>query len=238
MFLQLEQPLHGVDRHVDHRAAGNIVDDDRNADGVVDRLVVLVEPFLRRLVVIGRDDQHRVGARLLGVLRQFDRLGGRIRAGAGDHRHPALGLIDAPFHHLLVLVMRQRRALAGGADRHQAVGALADLPVHQVAECLLVERAVFERRDQRGKRSSKARLGGHGAVLGVPWRDFSTGGLQSIDIGSSGGDESPPIDGFMNWRDTLGPAPLSPSWEPRPIRLTISGYPFGNEIGLMGGRAP
>ena len=60
--VKLEQPHHGVDRHVDHRARRNIVDDDRDADRVVDRLEVLIEPFLRGLVVIGRDDQHGVGA--------------------------------------------------------------------------------------------------------------------------------------------------------------------------------
>ena len=98
--LQLEQPLHGVDRHVDHRARRDVVDDDRNADGVVDRLEVLVKPFLRRLVVVGRDHQHGIGAGLFGVLRELDRLVGRVRAGAGDHRHPALRLLDAPFDDL------------------------------------------------------------------------------------------------------------------------------------------
>ena len=68
--LQLEQPRHRLDRHVDHRARRDVVDDDRNADGVVDRLEVLVHALLRRLVVIGRDDQHRIGAGLLGMLRQ------------------------------------------------------------------------------------------------------------------------------------------------------------------------
>src|SRR5262245_56714190 len=60
--------------------------------------------------------------------------------------------------------MRESRALAGGSNRNQAVGAFGDLPVHNVAEGLFVERAVFERRDQRGKRASKARLSGHGAT--------------------------------------------------------------------------
>ena len=53
--LELEQALHGVDRHVDHRPGRDVVDDDRNADRVVDRLEVLIEPFLRRLVVVRRD---------------------------------------------------------------------------------------------------------------------------------------------------------------------------------------
>ena len=188
--LALEQPLHGVDRHIDDRPAGDVVDDDRNADGVVDRLVVLVQPFLGRLVVIGRHDQHRVGARHLGVLRQLDRLGGRVRAGAGDHRHAAVDLVDAPLHHLLVLVMTERGALAGGADRHQPVGALGDLPVHQVAECLFVERAVLERRDQRGERSTEARLGGHGVFLGTTSPQGHWAEPHRYRVAAS--DESPP----------------------------------------------
>ena len=82
--LQLEKPRHGLDRHVDHRARRDVVDDDRDADRVVDRLEVLVEPFLGRLVVVGRHDEERVGAGLLGMARELDRLGGDVRAGAGD----------------------------------------------------------------------------------------------------------------------------------------------------------
>src|SRR6202030_1391870 len=33
---ELRKPLHRLDRNVDHRAARNVVDEDRNADGVVD----------------------------------------------------------------------------------------------------------------------------------------------------------------------------------------------------------
>ena len=112
MFGKLIQPLHRVDVDVDDRAGRNVVHDDRNADGVVDRLEVLVEPFLGRLVVIGRHHQHGVGAGLLGVLRQADRLGGRVRARARDHRNPALGLVHAPFDDLLVLLVGERRAFA------------------------------------------------------------------------------------------------------------------------------
>ena len=83
----------------------------------------------------------------------------------GDHRHAALRLLDAPFDDLLVLLVRQRRALAGGADRDEAIGALGDLPVDQAAESLLVERAVPERGDERGERAPEARLGGHDTIL-------------------------------------------------------------------------
>ena len=122
---------------------------------------MLVHPLLGRLVIIRSDDQDGVGPGLFGVLGQLDRLLGGIRARACHHRNPALGLIDAPFDHLLVLVMRERRALAGGADRDQSVGALGDLPFDQVAERVLVDRVVPERRHQRGERSPEIRLGGH-----------------------------------------------------------------------------
>ena len=65
------------------------------SDRVVDRLEVQEETFLRRLVVVGRDHQHGVGAGLLGVAGEFDRLVGRVRPGAGDHRHAALRHFDA-----------------------------------------------------------------------------------------------------------------------------------------------
>ena len=114
MFFKLEQALHGVDRHVDHRAGRDVVDDDRDADGVVDRLEVLVEPFLGRLVVVGRDDQHGVGAGLLGVLGDSS-IASRVELepGARDHRHPALGLLDAPLDHAACA----RRATASGFRR-------------------------------------------------------------------------------------------------------------------------
>ena len=35
---QFVKPLHGIDRHIDDRTRRNIVDDDRNAHGIVDRL--------------------------------------------------------------------------------------------------------------------------------------------------------------------------------------------------------
>ena len=50
-----------------------------------------------------------------------------------------------------VLVMAHGRAFACGADRHQAVGPLVDLPVHEGTKGRLVERTVFEGRDQGGE---------------------------------------------------------------------------------------
>jgi hypothetical protein len=49
---------------------------------------------IRRLVVIGHDRQHGIGAGSFGIRRQFHRLAGRIRACARDHGYPAKRCVD------------------------------------------------------------------------------------------------------------------------------------------------
>src|SRR3546814_5795616 len=57
----------------------------------MDGAVVLEQAFLRRLVVVRRDDEGGIGASLLCVARQQDRFLGRVGAGSGDHRNTAFG---------------------------------------------------------------------------------------------------------------------------------------------------
>src|SRR5260221_11988109 len=94
-----------------------------------------------------------MGAGFLPVARQLDRLGGRVGAGAGDHRHLALRHVEAELDDALVLLVAQRRRLAGRAARHQPVRALLDLPGDEILEAALVDRAVAERRDRRDQRA-------------------------------------------------------------------------------------
>src|SRR5262249_56129451 len=96
---------------------------------------------------------------------KLDGVGSGVRAGARDHGNPPLCLIDAPVDDSVVLIMREGRTLAGSSHGNQPVGALGNLPIHQGPKGLLVERAVTERGDERGKRASKARPGGHDTVL-------------------------------------------------------------------------
>jgi hypothetical protein len=133
------------------RPRWNVVDQDRNSDRIIDRLEVQVHAFLGRLVVVRRHHQHRVSTGLLGMLGKFDRLLGRIGTGAGNHGNAAFGLVDTPFDHPPVFVVAHGRAFACGADRHQAMGALGNLPAYQPTEGGFIERAVFEWRDQGGE---------------------------------------------------------------------------------------
>ena len=147
------EPRHGGDAHVDDAARRDVVDEDRQLGCVMQGLEVLVEPFLGRLVVIGRDDERAVGARLLGVAREVDRLRGRVGAGAGDDRDPPLRHLDAELDDALVLGMAQGRRFAGRAARHDGVRPFLDLPVDEALKALLVDGAIPERRDERDQRA-------------------------------------------------------------------------------------
>ena len=136
------------------RARRHVVDDDRQVDGVGDRLEVLVQPFLGRLVVIGLTTSAASAPACLACCVSS------IASAVEFEPVPAITGTPCPsaastqmLDDALVLVMAEGRRFAGRAAGHQAVGALVDLPVDEVSESLLVDRAVVERRDQRDERS-------------------------------------------------------------------------------------
>ena len=64
-----------------------------------------------------------------------------------------------------ISAMGQGRALARGAYRDQTAGALGNLPIDQTAKSFLIERAIAEGSDERGKRAPEARPDGHDTIL-------------------------------------------------------------------------
>ena len=82
---------------------------ERQVDFFRDFAEVLVQPLLRRLVVVRDDRQAGVGADLLGVTRELDRLRGGIAAGAGDDRDAAGGVRDRGLDQQAVFVDVDRR---------------------------------------------------------------------------------------------------------------------------------
>ena len=150
---QLGQLAHRLGRHVDHRPPRNVVDDDRQLAAIVQRGEMRDQAPLGWLVVVGRHHQRGIGAHLLGVLHEADRLDRVVRAGPGDHRNPPRRGAHHLLDHRLVLGMGQRRALAGRAHGHKAVAALGDMPFNKFLERLKIQLAVLERRDQGRKRS-------------------------------------------------------------------------------------
>jgi hypothetical protein len=78
--------------------------------------------------------QHRVGARLLGVAGEVDGLGVELEPAPAITGTRFLASLMHSSTTLLVLVVAERGALAGGADRDQPVRALGDLPLDQPLE--------------------------------------------------------------------------------------------------------
>jgi hypothetical protein len=133
---------------------------------IADRAEMLVESFLGRLVVIGRDDQRRIRARLLGVSRQFHRFARTVRAGPRDDGHAPARLVGADGDQAAVFVGAQRRAFAGRAGRHEPVRARGDLPVDQRPEGQLVDFSVLKGGYQGRHRTVKLRPLVHFALPG------------------------------------------------------------------------
>ena len=80
----LGEPDQGLGADRDAAAAGDVVEHDRQAGGVGDGREVPVQALLRGLVVVRRDGEQAVGARLLGRAGQLDAVAGVVGADAGD----------------------------------------------------------------------------------------------------------------------------------------------------------
>src|SRR5258706_9357927 len=149
---KLKEPSHRRDRHVDDATGGNVVDQDRNAYRIVDGLEVLIKPFLRRLVIIRRDDQHRACPRFPSVASQRNGFLRAIRAGPGDNRNPAFRRRDARLDHLLMLVVAKRRRFARRPNWNKSVRPGLNLKLHKTGKGIIIHSIAVERRDQRCKR--------------------------------------------------------------------------------------
>src|SRR5262249_7249777 len=115
-----------------------------------DRFEMLKHSLLRRLIVIGRDDQKTVGSGPLRKPRQFDGLLGVVRPRPGNDRNSRVGLADTSGNDPLVLLMRQGWAFARRPDRDEPMCAAHDLPIDKGAVAALVETPVLKWRDKRG----------------------------------------------------------------------------------------
>ncbi len=76
----------------------------------------------------------RVRTGLRGEACEFDRLGGGVGTGPGDHRHAPRAVLDGHTDQLAMFVHGDRGRLAGRADDHDAVGTFGDVPVDEAAQ--------------------------------------------------------------------------------------------------------
>src|SRR5579883_681875 len=142
--------------HVDAGAPLHAIDNDWQRHSSRDGAVVLEKTLLRGLVVVGRHGEDTVHADALQLARELDDLVRVVAARASQHRHAAARLLDRDFNDAKVLRAGESGAFARRAARHQKIDAGIDLPPHEAAESLFIQREVAaKRRDQRGAASRK-----------------------------------------------------------------------------------
>ena len=147
----LLQPDHVVDLgepgevlrgDVDDHPRGDVVGDQRQVgDRGGDRLEVGDDPGRVRLVVVGRDDQRRLGAGVGGGLGQLDRVAGVVGTGAADDRRPVADLVDDRSQQPDVLGVVERRRLSGRSGDDDPVRAVLDDLGREPARRRLVDRS-------------------------------------------------------------------------------------------------
>src|SRR6266542_511064 len=155
--VDLGEPEHRRDLDLAAGPPGNVVEQAGQPRAPGDGAEVEAQARLRRLVVVGGDQQQRAGAGLLRELGQLDRLGGRIGRGASHHPAGVPRRLDHGGPQAALLVMGQRGRLACGASDHQRVGAVVQQVPRQALRTPEVEGAVGgERRRHRGEHATEA----------------------------------------------------------------------------------
>ena len=102
------------------------------------------QPLLGRLVVVGGDQQDAVNACFLGLLGEFDGLGGGVGAGAGDDRDTLVHLLHHGPDHPDMLIVIQGGGLAGGAARYDGISSPFNLELHQLPQLFILYLSVAE----------------------------------------------------------------------------------------------
>ncbi|MNI75431.1 hypothetical protein D3C73_1315840 [compost metagenome] len=128
-------------------AVGDVVQDQRHAGGIGDRLEKCFEPGLGRPDVIRRRHQqagHRALENLLLKVQQLDQV------VAGQAHHDLLGrhLLQHRIEHRQLLVLAHGRRFAGGATDNQAVDAAFQQMADQPAQADEIDGAMVERRNE------------------------------------------------------------------------------------------
>src|SRR5579859_1251350 len=123
---------------------------------------MLIQPFLRRFVVIGRDRKNAIRADIRKLPRQRNDLHRVVAASARKNWNSSLRQLDGSFYDPKVLLMRQRGTFSRCPAGNQKIDPRLNLTLNQPVQRPLVQRTIVtERSDQCRSRSRKASVSSH-----------------------------------------------------------------------------
>ena len=110
------------------------IEHHRDIDGVGDGAEVGLDLRVFQREIGFENGEDAVGAESLIALRLFDRVGGRCRGDAGDHRHALVRGFNGGLDHGVALFAREIGEFAGRAERRQPMHAGVDQIGRQFAQ--------------------------------------------------------------------------------------------------------
>src|SRR6267143_4005104 len=143
------EALHGRRLDVHAGAALHAVQNNRQGRGLGDGAIVLEQPFLRRLVVIGCDREEPIYTESGKLAREGDDFRGVITACTPEDWHLTLSQFDGDLNDAKMFFVRERGALAGCSAGNEEVDACLDLPKDQTTKSRFVERTVGTKRGDK-----------------------------------------------------------------------------------------
>ena len=130
---------YGLGEHIAAGTAGDVVEDAGLVDGIGHGYRAGDHALLGGLVVVGSHQQHGIRAHGGGVAGELHRVGGIVGACARDDGNAVIDPLHAVLDGGAMLVVGEGRALARGANGHDGVDALLDLPVDHGAVAVKVD---------------------------------------------------------------------------------------------------
>ena len=97
--IDFRKPLQRGRLDIHSGAALHAIYNDGQLHRRCDGFVMLVQPFLRRLVVLGGDGENAIGAHRLDLGSEVNHFSGVVTARARQHRHTTLGFFERDFDH-------------------------------------------------------------------------------------------------------------------------------------------
>ena len=148
----------GFGKQVHAGAARHVVEHHGHGAGFGYGLEVLVETFLRRLVIIRSDNQHTLDSVEVKVLEEIHHLGRVVATSSQQQRKPACvhALHCVDYSQLVVVV--QTGCFGCRAEHAEEVGAIFDLVYNQFLQRIEVDAAVCMEGSDKGDAQSPERI--------------------------------------------------------------------------------